>query len=757
MKSSENDNSQTQAMILIPLAALVVLGAALPFLKYLPLVLFSIPVALIYYGTFQLKGSEKFTAFGWNSAFLALIMVFLVGFPFENQRYYGFIGIDAVTDFFQSIFDFHNRILGGFSKYFPKVVNAAKITDPTYYKVSQYFWTMIPVGLVIAIGLFTICSIRDKFFKTGMENIGSSFLRFLLVEIQRPVLFALYRSWEPLEAMGAWAVVAGIAYAVRQELRRRYGDIDIVSPTYALIYLMTWVLIFYSLVMTILVGRAVSQRLRIVNLLVPAFDFMLTPLYRILSINIRKKELSFDHSKKVFIGQDMSSGEDVVLTERNLNYHTQVIGGSGAGKTNLLKNVITSRVLGKKGLIFLDLKADFDTVMWMKKVCTAADRVDEFKLFSMADPEISLFYNPVARGSATEIHSRLMNAMKWSEEFYRKTSSHALSDALIILCELRENAGIKFDLRELQLAVSDWAFLENIVKNHVLTSDTRYIAQKRIEILKTKDGQKMVQGISTDLLNIVRSKAGPLLVENSDQIDLFDSIQSGDVVYFLMDSMSDKESSELLGRLLLQDLIGAAGRIYTEVTEENRKPTQIIIDEFAAFASENFIDFINRARGAGLGVMVAHQSRGDLMSVHETFCDRIERNCATKLIFGTDNSDDAEYFASMVGTRKRVKDTYQMQETFLSTEATGMRSRREVEEFIIHPNEIKNFRQGELLRISRTVDSSVNLTKVSLAPEFDNLQVDFEKRARVTRSRDKEGEKTILAIPEEPIHQEVFL
>lgn len=405
-----------------------------------------------------------------------------------------------------------------------------------------------------------------------------------------------------------------------------------------------------------------------------------------------------------------------------------MIGGSGAGKTNLIKNVIASRVFGQKGLIFLDLKADFDTVVWIKKVCTAANRGEDFKLFSMADPEISLSYNPLARGSATEIHSRLMNAMKWSEEFYRKKSSHALSDALILLCEIRDQHNVEIFLEDLQKAVGDWRYLEHLLDKYEIPSKKKEIVLKRIELLKTKDGLKQVQGISTGILNLVRSKAEPLLSGGNEQIDLFDSIQNGNIVYFLMDSMSDKESSELLGRILLQDLIGATGMIYSQIPEGERVPTQVIIDEFAAFASENFIDFINRARGAGLGVMVAHQSRGDLKSVEENFCDRLERNCATKLIFGTDNSDDAEYFASMLGTKQTFKETTQMEEGIFSTESTGMLSRREVEEFVIHPNEIKSLGQGQVLRISRTVDPEFNIVQVNMAPEFREVEVQFYER-----------------------------
>jgi hypothetical protein len=46
------------------------------------------------------------------------------------------------------------------------------------------------------------------------------------------------------------------------------------------------------------------------------------------------------------------------LTDNNLNYHTQIIGGSGAGKTNLLKVMLEDRMAKGHSIIFFDFKAD---------------------------------------------------------------------------------------------------------------------------------------------------------------------------------------------------------------------------------------------------------------------------------------------------------------------------------------------------------------------------------------------------------------
>ena len=77
----------------------------------------------------------------------------------------------------------------------------------------------------------------------------------------------------------------------------------------------------------------------------------------------------------------------------------------------------------------------------------------------------------------------------------------------------------------------------------------------------------------------------------------------------------------------------------------------------------------------------------------------------------------------MLVTRTVVKKTSQKKEGILGEESTGMKSTREAEEFILHPNKLKSLNQGEVFAISRTTDPNWGLVKVLKAPEFEDFQV----------------------------------
>lgn len=119
------------------------------------------------------------------------------------------------------------------------------------------------------------------------------------------------------------------------------------------------------------------------------------------------------------------------------------------------------------------------------------------------------------------------------------------------------------------------------------------------------------------------------------------------------------------------------------------------------------------------------------MKVSPTFCDQLERNCNTKLIFGTDSPDDAEYFASMAGTRNTQKSTVRYKRGLLWDQNTGEKSVRDTEEFVVHPNQIRELGQGQVLKISRLIDSSCDLVKINQTNDLTQYKTDKTRKWRI--------------------------
>ena len=443
--------------------------------------------------------------------------------------------------------------------------------------------------------------------------------------------------------------------------------------------------------------------------------------------------------KEFYLGSDFK-GRPYFLSEKNLSYHVEIVAPTGSGKTNLLKNLISDRIHKGHGIIFLDLKAEFQVVNWMMRAAMSAGREKEVILVSLANRELSVPYNPIKYGSAPEIHSQLMNSMSWSEDYYRKISSTALMTLLRGLCDYRDRVGEYFHLGHLFDLLNEPGLLREFSGklsrlNSPMSREIELLCEK-LDRLSERD---KLTGLIANLGLLIHSAAGELISKDvsSGSFDFHEAVDKGLITYVLMNSMKLRETASVFGKMILQDLMRLAGDRYADIEGgKTHRPVTLVIDEFAAFAIPEFIDFMDRARGAGIGIVFAHQSRADLRVISPEFQERVEANSNTVIVSGVKSSEDAEYFAGILGTKTVTKETRQAEDGFLGETYSGMKSVREVEEYVVHPNRIKELHQGEAFTVSRTVDPRWAIVRVPEAQEFTGNELEsleLTSRLKVVR------------------------
>lgn len=124
-----------------------------------------------------------------------------------------------------------------------------------------------------------------------------------------------------------------------------------------------------------------------------------------------------------------------------------IVGASGYGKTVLLSHIVKQSICQKKGLLFIDLKNDLDTIDKFKKYAKDANREHDLQIFSLNHPD-SIHYNLISEGTATQLKDKIMTALTWSEEYYKHQSSSFLLRLLIGLVYLRDVLHKTFGLGE---------------------------------------------------------------------------------------------------------------------------------------------------------------------------------------------------------------------------------------------------------------------------------------------------------------------
>jgi type IV secretory pathway TraG/TraD family ATPase VirD4 len=120
----------------------------------------------------------------------------------------------------------------------------------------------------------------------------------------------------------------------------------------------------------------------------------------------------------------------------------------------------------------------------------------------------------------------------------------------------------------------------------------------------------------------------------------------------------------------------------------------LVIDEAPRLGGEALRRAVAIGRGAGLGVIPCVQELADLEIIDPGTQSAIETSCATWIVFR--QSASAERVSTAIGTATTSAHTRQTQQS-LARLPTGLGSEREVERFIIHPNEIRSQGTGEAI------------------------------------------------------------
>lgn len=432
------------------------------------------------------------------------------------------------------------------------------------------------------------------------------------------------------------------------------------------------------------------------------------------------------------VGVEWSLGRAVIVTYMELNHHLFIVGTSGAGKTVVLLNFAESGIQHGIPAIIVDGKGDIELINKVRRLCQKYGR--KFYLFSINGHPDTCRWNPLAAGGPTELKDKLIGTTDWSEPHYKYEAERYLQ----ALFRLLQVLGIKPDLptiarlldpdeaKRLAGQISDPELRAELLRELKagktiagLANRIAVLANSEIGHLFRDSKSQMVAearvspGVVSDLLNLVENQPGipplnrvfePGRGEAPEVLDLNKAIAEGAVVLFSLNSLRFKEFSQIIGRLIVNDLRTVISRRYDR---QSREPVLAIFDEFHVFASLQVVDILNQSRGAGFCTVIATQSLSDLDIVDPNVTGRVVENCNTFVIMRQNDPKNAERLAQVIGCLDNMARTVQVQETPFIDFPTGLGSLRETKEFIFHPDEVKRLQIGEAILLRKVVGFEV--------------------------------------------------
>ncbi len=383
--------------------------------------------------------------------------------------------------------------------------------------------------------------------------------------------------------------------------------------------------------------------------------------------------------------------EIVSIPDLQRSQHLQILGMIGTGKTaGVFLPLIYQDALKKRPVIILDAKGELSSINQLNAMLASIGRSDDLLLFSLIHKERSCTYNPLYVGECDPqiIIDAFFNNFEDENSFYWETSKTIFTNAFYILYSL----GKPFTVMDVYTYLTNNTCFQEINKQIKPNNQQGmlYLRLLNAMIARLMEQYKGWQHVITGFNNYLLAHKDNILNDPDSDIILTDAIRNRKVVYFQLPTNAYPTQAVSIARMVQSNL-----RYISSLIQTGQIPKDIlvsvIIDEYASFAEESFVEVLNKARSSGMMVTISHQSLSDLTAISDAFMKRIDENMLNKIYLKQTDSDLCESISRSLGTYIKEEKTYRMTGGRFGNQIhSGESSNKIVNEFNFPPDRVKN-------------------------------------------------------------------
>lgn len=349
------------------------------------------------------------------------------------------------------------------------------------------------------------------------------------------------------------------------------------------------------------------------------------------------------------LGSSMYRGQkkEIFIAEKDRQRHMYIVGKTGTGKSEFLKDMIMQDIRAGKGLAVLDPHGELveDILQLMPP-----ERAEEVIYFNPSDTERPMGMNIMEAETEEQMHFVVGSIIALMYKLYdpHKTGiigprfEHAIRNAMLTIMA---EPGATFI--ELVRCLTDQKYVQELlpkVKDPVVR---RYWTD---QIAQTSDFHK------SEVLDYIVSKFGKFITnkvmrniigQSQSAFNFRDVMDNGKILLVnLSKGKLGEEDAKFLGLILVPKILTAA-MSRQDMPMEQRRDFYLYVDEFQNYATDDFAVILSEARKYRLNLIVANQ-----------FVAQIEEN-VKNAVFGN--------VGSMVTFRVGVPDANFLQHEFAPT------------------------------------------------------------------------------------------
>ncbi len=348
--------------------------------------------------------------------------------------------------------------------------------------------------------------------------------------------------------------------------------------------------------------------------------------------------------RQLLVGFHATVHYPILLPIKTLQEHVHVVGGTGSGKTSRailplisqlcrLDLVLDAEHVGP--IIVIDLKDDETMFPAVRHEAERAGKT--FRFFSTAAGSETHAFNPYLDLRQMglprdQITSTLQSAFNL-EHGTGYGMSHFSGENYELLANLIEQA-------------EDARSIADLYRYH-----SAHPARTREEREKESNAQEMIRALKRlserPELNATLDSVRPEVLEA--RIDMTRALRQNEVVYFRLPSRAGETAARFVASLAMECL-------YTACMRARQGGTKLrgyaVIDEFQIAAGRNFQLFLQQARSEGLALILANQSREDL--VRSGLTAVLDENTSYRQFFTARTPESLSYLRHIAGEMEEV-------------------------------------------------------------------------------------------------------
>src|SRR3989338_2770363 len=319
----------------------------------------------------------------------------------------------------------------------------------------------------------------------------------------------------------------------------------------------------------------------------------------------------------------------------DLTRHMYIIGKTGMGKTEILKNMAIQDILSGRGMGIVDPHGEFSegVLDFVPK-----ERIKDVVYFNTADYDHPIGLNLLEDVGYNQRHlvaSGLMGVFKkiWVDVWSARME-YILNNTILALLEYPDAT-----LLDVNRMMANKNFRKEVLK---------FVKDPIVNAFWTDEFAQYTDRLASEATAAIQNKIGQFTVaplirnivgQKKSTIDMRDIIDEGKIfILNLSKGRIGEENSRLLGAMAITKLyLAAMSRI--DVPERERQNFILYVDEFQNFASQAFEGILSEARKYKLSLVLAHQY---IAQMEESVRDSVFGNIGTFITFRI-GAEDAEF------------------------------------------------------------------------------------------------------------------